>query len=293
MNKKIKQNKFKPEPAPSKGSLPPSSLPRKRGLKLFISLGFVILMSLTSIWVHDAITQSPIFTIRQLDISGTKRVEKNEIIQLTGVTEQSNLFEINLKTIEQQIICHPWIARVSAKRSFFSTLVLTIVEEEPLAIVSIENLADIIINTQGHPFKEYDPKKDRLNFLPVISGVDLTQAGNTYRFEGPLFNSIMNLLEIKEFGRINGIIGNENIGITIQTQDIYNKSLENIQRSMTLKLGFDRFEEKRIKAMKISGYMNTNFPDRAISAMDLFNIGKIFITTKETNTLHHNIEKGA
>ncbi len=292
MNKKIKQNKYKVEPALPKGNLAPSANQRKRGKKIFISLGFVILMSLTSIWVHDAITQSPVFAIRQLDISGTKRVEKNEIIQLTGVTEQTNLFEINLKSIEQKITCHPWIAKASAKRSFFSTLVLTIVEEEPLAIVNIENLTDIIINTQGHPFKEYDPKTDQLNFLPVISGVDLTQADNSYQFEGPLFNSIMNLLKIQGFGRINDIIGDENIGITIQTQDIYNKKTENIQRLMPVKLGFDRFEEKRIKAIKISGYIDTNFPDRAISAMDLFNIEKIFITTKET-TLHHNLEKGA
>ncbi len=292
MNKKIKQNKYKPEPAVSKGDLPTSANRNKPSKKFFISLGLVILMSLSSIWVYDAITQCPVFNIRQLDISGTKRVEKNEIIQLAGITEQTNLFEINLKSIEQKITCHPWIAEASAKRSFFSTLILTIVEQDPLAIVNIENLTDIIINTQGHPFKEYEPQKDQLSFLPVISGADLTQAGNTFQFEGPLFNSIMNLLKTRGFGRINDIIGNENIGITIQAQDIYNKKTENIQSIMPVKLGFDRFEEKRIKAIKISEYIDKNFPDKAISAMDLFDIEKIFITTKETNTLHHNIERG-
>jgi hypothetical protein len=293
VNKVIKQNKFKPEPSPQKGNTAPKAASKKRGLKLFLSFGLVIFMSLSFIWAHDAITQCPFFAISQVDISGTKRVEKNEVLQLTGVTKQTNLFEINLNTIEQQISCHPWIAKASVKRSFFSSLLVTIVEEEPLAIVNIENLADIIINTQGHPFKEYEPQKDQLHFLPVISGVDLSWAGNTYQFEGPLFNSIMDLLKIQGFGRINGIMGDENIGITIQTQDIYNKNPAKSQELIPIKLGFNRFEEKRIKAIKISAYIETHFPDRAISAMDLFNIDKIFITTIETDTLHHNIEKGA
>ena len=292
MNKQIKQNRFKPEPSPPKGKSTQSASKRPVG-KIVALLGLVFLISLSAIWVFDAITQSPYFAIKQVDISGTHRVTKEEVRKLTGVADQTNLLGINLNTIEQQIISHPWITTASVKRSYFSTLVVTIVEHEPLAIVNIENLADIIINTQGRPFKEYDPKKDQLNFLPVISGIDLSRADNGYQFEGPLFNAIMDLLKIQGFGKIDEVRGDDNIGITIMTQDIYNKNPNNIQKVIPVKLGFERFEEKRIKAIKISAYMDTYFPDKAISAIDLYNIEKIFITTKETNTLHHNIEKGA
>ncbi|MBA3011839.1 MAG: FtsQ-type POTRA domain-containing protein [Proteobacteria bacterium] len=288
----MKQNKYKPEPSSPKGKNAGPNLLEKNGLKICVTVGLVILMSLSAIWVHDAITQCPFFTIKQVDISGALRVEKKEIIQLAGLTEQANLFQINLNIIEQQLVSHPWIERASVKRSFFSTLVVAIVEEEPLAIVNIENLADIIINTQGQPFKEYDPQKDQLNFLPVISGVDLTQAGTTYQFEGLLFNSIMDLLKLQGFGRISKIMGDENIGITIQSQDIYNRNPVNTQTIMPIKLGFNQFEEKRIKAIKISTYIDKNFPDKSICAMDLYNIEKIFITTKETDALHHTLEKG-
>jgi hypothetical protein len=290
VNKTMKQNRYKPEPISPKKKSVTAIASNKRSLKVFYAFGVLVLMSLASIWVYDAVTQSPFFAIKQVDISGTQRVKRNEVIQLTGVTNQTNLFQINLNTIEQQICCHPWIARACVKRSLFSTLVVTVVEEEPLAIVNIENLADIIINTQGHPFKEYDPQKDQLNFLPVISGMDLTRAGNSFGFEGPLFNAIMDLLEIQGFGRINTIMGDENIGITIQAQDIYNKTPGPL--TLPIKLGFTRFEEKRIKAIKISTYMDKNFPNKAICAMDLYNIEKIFITTKEIDALHHTIEKG-
>jgi cell division protein FtsQ len=293
VNKQIKQNRYKPEPSPPTGKTTPMTSSKKPVQQILLVLGLVFLMSISAIWIHDAITQSPYFAIKQVDISGTHRVEIEDVRKLTGVTDQTNLFQINLNTIENKIISHPWIAKASVKRSFFSGLVVTIVEHEPLAIVNIENLADIIINTQGHPFKEYDPQKDKLNFLPVISGVDLTHAENAYQFEGPLFNAIMDLLKIQGFGKIDKIHSDDNIGITILTQDIYNKNPTHIQKVIPVKLGFARFEEKRIKAIKISEYMDTYFPEKTISAMDLYEIEKIFITTKETNTLHHNIEKGA
>ncbi len=288
----MKHNRYKPEPVSPKRKSALAIASKKRGLKVFAAFGLLVLMSLTAIWVYDAVTQSPFFVIKEVDISGNQRVGKNEILQLAGLTDKTNLFQINLKTLEQKICCHPWIASACVKRSLFSSLMVTLVEEQPLAIVNIENLTDIIINTQGHPFKEYDPQKDQLNFLPVISGMDLTRAGNAYQFEGPLFNAIMNLLEIQNFGRINTIMGDENIGITIETQDIYNRNPVHTQAIIPIKLGFTRFEEKRIKAVKISAYMDKYFPDKAISAMDLYNIEKIFITTKETDALHHNIEKG-
>jgi len=86
-------------------------------------------------------------------------------------------------------------------------------------------------------------------------------------------------------------MGNENTGITIIAKDIYNKNPDP-QVTLPIKLGFTRFEEKRIKAIKISAYMNKNFPEKAIRTMDLYNIEKIFITTKEIDALHHTIEKG-
>jgi hypothetical protein len=290
VDKNIKKNKYKPESGTPRGKNTRISV--KPGLKYLLGFTLVIMMSLGAIWLNDAVTQSPFFSIKKIDISGNKRLLKNELIQLAGLTEQTNLFKINLTTIEKKITCHPWIAAVSVKRSYFSTLVMAIAEEEPLAIVNIKNQADIIINTQGQPFKEYDPKKDQLNFLPVISGMDLTCTNHTYLFEGALFNSIMDFLKSREFGYVTRIMGDENTGITIQTKNIYNKNPINTQEIMPIKLGFNRFKEKHIKAIKISDYINKNFPDKTISTMDLFNIEKIFVKIKDNNALHNNLEKG-
>ncbi|MCG8637272.1 MAG: FtsQ-type POTRA domain-containing protein [Desulfobacterales bacterium] len=268
-------------------------------LRLIIPVLMVAAMSLTAIYAHDAVVQSPFFTIRTIEISGTDRVSHEELITRAGLDQPANLFDIRLTAIEKQLISHPWVARATVSRDLFTALNISIEEQEPLAIVTIENLADIIINTQGVPFKEYEPAKDNLSALPVISGVDLSLSNNTYLFEGELFNAIMDLLEVQSLGEIKTIHGDENIGITIKALDIYNKRIyteaiagdtPGASALIPIKLGFNRFEEKLLRAKKISRYMEAQFPSKTILAMDLFNIEKIFIKTEDA--LHNTLEKG-
>lgn len=250
-------------------------------------------MSLGAIWVHDFVVQTPFFVLKKIDISGNQRVSKKEVIHLAGLTRQTNLFSINVGSLEKKITCHPWIAQASVQRSGLSTLVVTLVEHEALARVNIKNLADLVINTQGKPFKEYDPLQDQLESLPVISGLELTETSGIFQFEGSVFSSILDLLKIQGFGKIHRIMGDEIMGITIATEDIYNQTPANLQETISLKLGFNEFTEKQAQALKISTYMKTHLPEKIICAMDLFSIEKVFIKTKENLALHHTIEKGA
>ena len=298
--KQIKPNRYKPDPrAERKGQTP--SAPRGRSVFRVISWIFMAaVMSLTAIYIHDAVVQSPFFTITRIEITGNHRVSRQEILAQAGLNREVNLFELHLPAVVQKLTRHPWIDRAQVKRRLLSTLEISLEEEEPLAIVTIENLPDIIINVQGEPFKEYAPETDHLEGLPVISGVDLSLSGTAYGFEGDLFNAIMDLLHIQDLSQVRTIHGDENTGITIKALDIYNKKTytedtagETQAREKALipiKLGFNGFKEKLNRAAEISRYMGKNFPDRIILAMDLYNIEKIFIKTEDA--LHNTLEKG-
>ncbi len=168
-----------------------------------------------------------------------------------------------------------------------------------MAIVTIENLADIVINAQGAPFKEYEPAKDDLTALPVISGVDLSLSNSTYLFEGDLFNAMMEILKIKGFGQIQTIWGDENTGILINilntrqdtglTKNPGETEFEN-KTVLPVKLGFDGFEKKLARARQIQRYMESNYPDKTISAIDLFSLKKVFVTTEDA--AQNTTEKG-
>lgn len=309
-SKKIKHNRYKPESI--SGDRPALSAPRNRRLfRLFSIIVLMGIMSLSAIWLHDAVVQSPFFTIRTVDISGLDRVSRDEVLALAGLnpmdqnqTDQAlkdNLFAIRPDLIEKKLATHPWVARAKVNRKLRSTLIIRVEEELPLAIVTIENQADIIINTQGAPIKEYDPEKDGLTTLPVISGMDLSLSDNRYLFEGELFNSIMDLLRVKGLGQIRSIHGDEHTGILIQAPHIYSKRQDGENRTeqtpaspeilIPIKLGFSQFQKKLDRAGEIGRYMAARYPSKTILAMDLYDIEKIFIKTEDT--LHNTLEKGA
>lgn len=266
--------------------------------KIFLIL-FVGAISLGCIYIHDAVLQCPIFDVKTIRIDGLARVTRNEILTRTGLDKPANIFELQPDLLEKELNTHPWIRMATVKRKLLSTISIKIEEQEPLAIVTIENLTDIVINTQGAPFKEYEPAKDDLKALPVISGVDLSLSNSTYLFEGDLFNAVMEILKIKGFGQIQTILGDENTGILINILNTCpdtgvpgppgEKKSEN-KTILPVKLGFDRFEEKLARARQVRCYMETNYPGKTISAMDLFSLEKVFVTTEDA--AHNTIEKG-
>jgi cell division protein FtsQ len=296
--KQNRPNRYKPDAKPAK---PPREHHSKFLFKVLSVVFMVAIMSLGAIWVHDAIVQSPYFAVTRIDISGNQRVSREELLARAGLNRKTSLFELHLPAVAEKLERHPWVCRADIRRRLFSNLEITIHEEEPLAIVTIENLPDIIINSQGAPFKCYDPEKDRLQGLPVISGVDLSLSDTSYGFEGELFNAIMELLKIKGVSQVRTIHGDENLGLTIKALDIYNNRLykENTQKNQAqkpglipIKLGFDRFQEKLARARTISRVVETRFPCRTILAMDLYDIKKIFIKTKAEEALHNTLAKG-
>ena len=250
-------------------------------------------VSLGSIFIYDFITQSDLFNIKKIEVSGTKRVLKKDILKLADLTFEKNILQINLFSIEKHIISHPWVQSAYVKRNLDSVLSISIVEHEPLAVVKIKDLADILINTQGKPFKEYNPQNDIIKNLPVITGLELSSSNNLYVFNGTLFNSIMDFLKSNDCDNIRQIVGNKNTGVTIEAWDIYNQQPKEGPGTVQIKLGFNNFKAKLTKAKNISEYIDKNYPEKSICSMDLFNIEKVFIKTKLNTALHNDLEKGA
>lgn len=249
-------------------------------IKGIMTAVLISILSLAAIFIHDFVTQSETFGIKAIKISGTKRVLKKDIIELANLNYGENIFKLNLGHLEKLIASHPWIRSVKTKRYLPCDLSISIVEQEPIAIVQVENMTDLLINTQGIPFKEYNPQKDHIADLPVILGIDLTKVNNQFIFNSTLFDSVMDFLKTGEPGTIQQIQGDRNTGITVKVQDIYNQLPLEKTKSVKIKLGFDNFKAKLAKAKYLSKRMGKEHPKRTIYSMDLFNIKKVFIKTE-------------
>jgi cell division protein FtsQ len=290
MNEKNLPNRHK---EPAEKTVPPETNGKTSFYSsLLKSILLICVFSLSALFVHDVVVQSPFFTVRQVNIQGEHRVKKEEILLLAELSRPVNFFQVNLPTMEKRIATHPWISSATVRRSMFSTLTITVEEQHPLAIVRIENFPDMIINQQGVPFKAYEPEMDQDVTLPVITGLDLTSSDQFYHFEGPLFNAVLDLLQSRYQKNIISIHGDDLIGITVQATGLFNPSLLVESRTLPICLGFDDYERKFVKALQISQYILANIPGKTICAMDLFEMDTVFVKTAQRDSLHATIEKG-
>ena len=298
MNKRITANRYKPEVKKTKSAevihINNSSIINiDVCLKCIMIIAFTSVFSLAAIFVYNFICQSKFFNIKNIEISGTYRTTREEILKLADLSCDKNIYQTNLTTVKKIISSHPWIESVSIKRDMDCKLFITVVEQTPIAIVNIKNMADILINTKGKPFKEHNPQKEKIENLPIITGVNLKlettspKRDNHYNFNGSLFNSIIEVLTVIPPNDIKQIKADSNTGISIEVNDIYNQLSLEPEKTISISLGFNNYKAKLNKAIKISEYIDKNFPEKRICAMDLFNFEKIFIKTESDRLLQN------
>lgn len=254
----------------------------------FISKPLIILLvlcltSIALIYTYDFIMQSTYFNIKKIHINGNVRVKGQAIINLAKIEKNNNILSLNLAVLQKRILSHPWIQNVSIKRSLPSILSIKLTEETPLALVKIDNIAEILINSQGKPFKEYEPDLDNIGNLPTITGLELIESEGSFIFKGSLLNSVLKVLGMNSFGKIHHVNADKNMGISIKTNH-FNKEI-------SMKLGFFDFSTKAYKAEQIANYFKHHIINKEICTFDLYDPENVLVKSKDKDALH-NLTKG-
>ena len=96
MNKKIKPNRYKSEIKGDEGFSPASGAGIDFCLKCTMTAAFISILSLASIFAYDMVTQSNFFTVKTIDIKGTKQLLRDDIIKTAGLDRAVNIFKLNL-----------------------------------------------------------------------------------------------------------------------------------------------------------------------------------------------------
>jgi hypothetical protein len=241
------------------------------------------LFSIALIYSYDFVMQSTYFNVKKVNINGNIRVKSQTIINLAKIEKNHNLLSLNFTLLEKRILSHPWIQKVSLNKSLPSGLSIRVTEETPLAIVKMKNIAEILINSKGKPFKEYKPDLDKLDGLPVITGLELKKSEESLCFKGPLFNSVLKVLNINRFGKIHHINADKNMGISIET--------EHLNKQITMRLGFYDFHSKAYRVEQITNYFKNHLTNKEICAFDLYDPENVFVKSKDKDALQ-NLTKG-
>ena len=108
------------------------------------------------------------FTIKNIEILGLNRLDKDSIIKIVRTHNNVNIFKVNIKDIYRKIKNNTWIKKASIQVIYPNTIKILLTEKEPIAIWQnrygnnlITKTGDVILEKNLEDFKVY---------LPIIIG---------------------------------------------------------------------------------------------------------------------------
>lgn len=113
---------------------------------------------------------SPIFNIKTISVIGNSEISIDEIISLSGLELEQNMFQYRQADVVKQIKENAYIDTVKIKRKVPDTVEIVISEREASYMVQFAN-AYAYINNQGYILEITDKKEN----LPIITGIETIQ----------------------------------------------------------------------------------------------------------------------
>ena len=138
--------------------------------KLVRVVSWVTVVSLVAVIgyeIYAVVCRTTFLKLERIEINKLERVTRDEILVQAGVKIGDGMLELSLNTIGEQLEKNPWVAKVKLRRYMPNTLIIEIVEREPVAIANMGYL--YYVDTDGEVFKPLTVG-DRLDY-PVITGV--------------------------------------------------------------------------------------------------------------------------
>jgi cell division septal protein FtsQ len=108
-----------------------------------------------------------------VEVINQKRLSREEVLTLAGVTPGDAMLGLRLKRIGEQLARNPWIETVKVRRYFPHTLTIELTEREPVAVVNMGYM--YYLDKNGDVFKPLTAG-DSLDF-PVLTGINEEDMG--------------------------------------------------------------------------------------------------------------------
>jgi len=234
------------------------------------TVGLLTLCSILIVVCYEAyelIARTTFLKLEKIEVSRLKRLNREEIIALSGVRPGDAMLHVDLKMVAEQIKKNPWVEKVKVNRYFPHTLSIEVSEWEPAAIINAGCL--YYLDANGEIFKPL-ARGDSLDF-PVITGIteeDLArdQAGCKAMLKTAL--AISDLLKAGSLFKLQDIS-------EIHADKGYGFTLFTAQGGVPIKLGNDGFAEKLARLARI--YRDLSPQMQTVEYVDLNYTDKIVV----------------
>lgn len=198
-NKNISNNKKKPA-VTKKISKKQEMAIKKRKLILKIIRTIILIGILIETLIY--ILLSPLFNIKDVTVTGNNKLSKEEIISLSEIRTEENIFKTSKNDIKNRIKTNPYVENVKIRRKLPDKVEIIVVERVATYMLPFAN-SYVYINNQGYMLEITSQKAN----LPIITGFS-TPEENLHEGERLLSEDLVKLgevLQIIESANANGI----------------------------------------------------------------------------------------
>ncbi|MCR4400615.1 MAG: FtsQ-type POTRA domain-containing protein [Syntrophomonadaceae bacterium] len=118
---------------------------RRRGIS-WHAAGRLLLLAVAAVGVI-AFAHSPWCTVREVTVSGNRRVSAGEIKALSGIVTGVNIFEVDTEAAARAVTVHPFLRSARVTRWLPAQIRIEVVERRPWAVISTSDSFLIIDDT--------------------------------------------------------------------------------------------------------------------------------------------------
>lgn len=161
--------------------------PLSASLRIGILLLILFLSLAALLWIYSS---TRILNVRNIDVSGNKRLDISYIHGLSGITPDTHLLKMDVKAVEKALLSEPYVAKADIRRKFPNTVAINITERQPEGIIS-QNGRYHLVDKEGQVLESVDKKPPG---LPEIQGLDLPLLYAGQWIESDAFATITTLL---------------------------------------------------------------------------------------------------
>ena len=135
---------------------------KKAILKIVKVLTLIIVIIGVSIYV----ALSPLFNIKEINVTGNSKLSKEEIISLSELKTDENTFKVSKKNIKNKVKANAYIENVKIRRKLPDKVEIIVVERVATYMITFAN-SYIYINNQGYKLEITSQKAE----MPAIVGI--------------------------------------------------------------------------------------------------------------------------
>lgn len=256
---KKKPNRYKPARKNLKKTL---LLWGRMTFALTVLVAGVVLLSAAFAHSYYALLDSPWFRLEEIDITGLRHLQRQEILNVLKVPRHANVLTLKMPELARRLESIAWLKSVVVRLELPRRIVVDALEREPLAVIYCGDF--FLLDSGGKLFSRADIQK-HLGLLLVtgFTSSDFRQDGVLASEPLSALKSFITALAENRHGLsvrdISECHWNGEEGFTIYT----------IRGSLPIQLGLQHFDRKLDRLQRILGLLAERRCLDAVTAIDL------------------------